>query len=188
MNFVTSLSELLAAPLFRDGADGRRVFLPSAMSSKRFIIPSPAVEHDLRSRMGRMVAISVIISLVLIFGTMAVFGSPREWTGPVWLFIISAFVVHFAVNLRLGGTLTSGLTESAPELPPGFLGAMQEQAVAWPRWMSWLQLIVGPLVLWGGILGYQDAATRYDLVLSVLALPLGGLMIAFGITGLLMRR
>lgn len=188
MKILSALTDLVAAPLFRTDTQGRRVFLPSAMSAKRYVVPNSAAEQLLRERMARMVAISIAVSLMLILGTMAMFGSPREWTGPVWLCITAAFVLHFVINLKLGGTLTRGLSEGTPELPPGFLGAMQDQAVAWPRWMNWLQAVVGPMVLWGGILGYDTAATRYDLILSLLAVPLGCLMIAFGLAGLLTRR
>lgn len=188
MKLVHAITNLLAAPLFRTEAGGQRVFKPSAVSGKGFIIPDPAAEDRLRLRLARLMGVSALVSLILIAGTIAVFGAPRDWTAPVWLGIAAAFLAHFVINIRLGRGLTRDLAVGVDEAPVGFLRAMTDQAVAWPRWMNWLQAIVGPMVLWGGLLGYQDAATTYDLVLSVMAVPLGLLMIAFAVTGLVTRR
>jgi hypothetical protein len=188
MKLATAVTDLLAAPLFRTGADGRRVFMPSAMSATRYVIPDRAVEDQLRARMAKLMGISIAVSLVLITGAVMLFGMPRDWTAPVWAGIVSAFAAHFAINVRLGRHLARGLIADQTGTPLGLGRAFVEQAVAWPRWMSWLQMIVGPLVLWGGVLGYQDAATSYDTALSVLAVPLGFLMIAYGLAGLLARR
>lgn len=188
MKFVTALTDFVAAPLFRTDAEGRRVFVPSAVSSDRFLIPDAAAEARLRTRMARLIGISIAVSLLLIAVTVAMFGPARAWTLNVWLGIGAAFVLHFFINLKLGKGLAKGLAKTEPAVPVGFVRAMADQAAAWPRWLCWLELIVGPLVLFGGITGLRDAATTYDLTLSLFAIPLSGLMVAVGLAGLLGRK
>lgn len=188
MTIATALTDLVAAPLFRTDAEGRRVFAPNAITPDRFLIPDAQTEARLRKRMATLMGVSIVISTVLIVASMIAFGSPREWTGLEWLGIGSAFAVHFIVNIRLGRGLAAGLAKTEPAAPVGFLHSIVEQAAAWPRWLCWLELIVGPLVLIGGIFGTPDHATTYDVILSIAAVPLAFLMIGYGLAGLLGRR
>lgn len=187
MKFVTAITDLFIAPLFRTDDQGRRVFVPSAMSADRFLLPDAQVEERLRARMAMLVGASIAISLLLIAGAVAVFGPAGTWTAGVWLGMAAAFALHMTVNIRIGRGLARGLDKSAAK-PVGFLRAMAEQAAVMPRWLCWLEVIVAPLVFMGGIGGLRDAVTTYDLTMSLVAIPLSGLMVALGLAGLLGRK
>jgi hypothetical protein len=187
MKLVSTVTDIFIAPLFRTDDQGRRVFVPSAMSSDRFLLPDAQTEQRLRTRMATLVAVSLVISLLLIAGAVAVFGPARMWTAGVWLGLTAAFAVHMAINIRIGKGLAKGLDRSAAK-PVGFLRGMAEQAAVMPRWLCWLEVIVAPLVLVGGIIGVRDGVTTYDLTMSFVAIPLSGLMLAVGLAGLLGRK
>lgn len=187
MKLVNAIANIFVAPLFRTDDQGRRVFVPSAMSADRFLLPDAQAEARLRTRMATLVTVSIAISLLLIGGAVALFGPAQTWTTGIWLGLAAAFALHMFINIRLGKGLAKGLDKSAAA-PVGFIRAVAEQAAAWPRWLCWLELIVAPLVLIGGIMGIRDAATTYDLTLSIVAIPLSGLMLAVGLAGLLGRK
>jgi hypothetical protein len=184
---LTAVTDLFIAPLFRTDDQGRRVFVPSTMSAERFLLPDAQTETRLRARMATLVAVSLAISLLLIAGAVAVFGPARMWTGGVWLGMAAAFALHMAINIRLGKGLAKGLDKTAAK-PVGFLRGMADQAAVMPRWLCWLEIIVAPLMLAGGIINMRDAVTTYDLAMSIFAIPLGGLMLALGLAGLLYRK
>lgn len=187
MSLATVVTDIVAAPLFRTEPDGRRVFAPSAVSGKRFLIPDAETEARLRGRMARLMGISLVISLTLIGGAVALFGSASTWTAAVWIGLAAAFGLHIVVNAKLGKGLAKGLQETATAQPVGLARSMVDQAVAWPLWLVLLELVMGPMVLWGAIMGFQSASTTYDLTLSLIAFPLSLLMIAYGLVGLLGR-
>jgi hypothetical protein len=187
MNPVTILTDIFAASLFRTDAEGRRVFSPNAMSTKRYIIPDAATEQALRRRMGWTLAASIVTSIVLIAMAYAVFGTPHDWSAAVWLGLGAVFAIQFYLNTLLGKRLLRGLDGVDTGQPVGFLRAMADQVLAWPRWLCWLEALTGPLVLTGGILGLNSPASTYELTMAILAIPLGLVMSAFGWFGLLAR-
>lgn len=188
MKFATALTDIVAAPLFRTEADGRRVFAPSAMSSKRYLIPDEAAEARLRGRMATLMIVSALISGVIICSAVWFFGSAQAWSGKVWLGVAAAFGLQILINTQIGQGLASDLPLTTSGEPVGVLQTMVAQAIAWPRWLCWLELIVGPLVFVGGIMGIAGATTTYDLVLGIFAIPLSALMLAYGLIGLLGRK
>lgn len=187
MKLVSAVTDIFIAPLIRTDDQGRRVFVPSAMSADRYLLPDPQAEERLRTRMATLVAVSIAISLLLIAGAVAVFGPAQTWTAGVWLGMAAAFALHMTINVRIGKGLAKGLEKSAAK-PVGFLRAMAEQAAVMPRWLCWLEVVVAPLVLVGGIIGMRDAVATYDLAMSFFAFPLSGLMLAVGLAGLLGRK
>lgn len=187
MSLATAVTDIVAAPLFRTEADGRRVFAPSAISGTRYLIPNAETEARLRLRMAKLMGISVVVSLALIGGAVAVFGSASTWTAMVWIGLAAAFGLHMVINARLGKGLAKGLQETAPSQPVGIARSMVDQAIAWPLWLVLLELVMGPMVFWGAIMGFQSATTTYDLTLSLIAFPLSLLMIVYGLVGLLGR-
>lgn len=188
MNPVSIVTDIFAASLFRTDDQGRRVYAPSAMSTRRYILPDAASEVRLRRRLGWTLLGSIAASLLLISAACLTFGPPQDWTAAIWLGAAAVFAAQMYLNTRLGKRLTAGLELVDAGQSVGFFRAMADQVIAWPRWLCWLEAITGPLVLVGGIVGLSTAGTTYDLTMAIVAIPLGLMMSAFGWFGLLARR
>ena len=157
------------------------------MSADRFLLPDAQVEERLRARMAMLVGVSIAISLLLIAGAVAVFGPAGTWTAGVWLGMAAAFALHMTINIRIG----RGLAKRSRQIG-GKAGRVSASDGRAGRRHASLALLAGgvvaPLVLMGGIIGLRDAVTTYDLAMSLVAIPLSGLMVALGLAGLLGRK